>query len=57
MEKDKEDIFKAILDCAFEVHSNFGPGLLESAYEECLMYELIRLGLKVERQKSTSLNL
>ena len=55
MEKDKEDIFKAILDRAFEVHSNLGPGLLESAYEECLMYELIRAGLKVERQKALPL--
>jgi len=47
----REDIFKLILDCAFKVHSALGPGLLENAYEECLMYELIESGLKVERQK------
>ncbi|MGD9931670.1 MAG: GxxExxY protein [Mangrovibacterium sp.] len=48
---DREDIFKLILDCAFQVHTSLGPGLLENAYEECLMYELIQSGLKVERQK------
>ncbi|WP_053186526.1 GxxExxY protein [Sunxiuqinia dokdonensis] len=47
----REDIFKLILDCAFKVHSALGPGLLENAYEECMMYELIESGLKVERQK------
>ena len=55
MEKGKEDIFKAMLDCAFEVHSNLGPGLLENAYEECLMDELTRTGLYVERQKALPL--
>lgn len=34
-----------------KVHSNLGPGLLESAYEACLYYELTKEGLKVERQK------
>lgn len=46
-----EDIFKLILNCAFKVHSALGPGLLENAYEECLMYELMESGLKAERQK------
>lgn len=40
-----------ILKCAFKVHSELGPGLLESAYEECLYFELIQSGLKVEKQK------
>ena len=40
-----------ILKCAFTVHSSLGPGLLESAYEACLYYELKQAGLKVERQK------
>lgn len=40
-----------ILKCAYKVHSELGPGLLESAYEECLYYELILSGLKVEKQK------
>ena len=40
-----------IISCAIEVHKALGPGLLESAYEECLAYELRNAGLKVERQK------
>ncbi len=48
---DKEEIFKKILDCSFNVHSGLGPGLLESAYEECLFFELTNCGLKVEKQK------
>ena len=44
-----------ILKCAFNVHSALGPGLLESAYEACLYYELQQTGLKVERQKSLPL--
>ncbi|MHC1708544.1 MAG: GxxExxY protein [Bacteroidales bacterium] len=47
----EEEIFKKILDSAFTVHSILGPGLLESAYEECLSFELKSLGLKTERQK------
>jgi GxxExxY protein len=35
-----EEIFKMVLDCSFRVHSGLGPGLLESAYEECLFYEI-----------------
>lgn len=48
---DIEEVFKKVLDCSFEVHTALGPGLLESAYEECLFYELINAGLKVEKQK------
>ncbi|MGE5426616.1 MAG: GxxExxY protein [Methylococcaceae bacterium] len=40
-----------ILRCAYSVHSPLGPGLLESAYEECLYYELKQVGLLVEKQK------
>lgn len=39
-----------IIGCAIEVHKGIGPGLLESAYEECLCYELAQNGLKFERQ-------
>lgn len=46
-----ENIFKKVLDCCFKVHTALGPGLLESAYVECLYYELIQSGLKVEKQK------
>jgi len=44
-----------ILKCAYSVHSALGPGLLESAYEECLYYELQQVGLMVEKQKSLPL--
>ena len=44
-----------ILKCAFKVHTELGPGLLESAYEECLFYELQQAGLKVEKQKALPL--
>ena len=48
---DIEKIFKTVLDCSFKVHSALGPGLLESAYEACLYYELLQSGFKVEKQK------
>ena len=41
-----------IIGCAIEVHKGIGPGLLESAYEECLCYELSQAGLSFERQVS-----
>jgi GxxExxY protein len=44
-------ITEKIIGCAIEVHRILGPGLLESAYEECIAYELKQIGLKVERQK------
>ncbi len=45
-----ERIGRIILDCAFEVHKELGPGLLESIYEECLCEEIRNKGLKVENQ-------
>jgi GxxExxY protein len=45
-----EKFGKIILDCAFEVHKELGPGFLESDYEECLVLELKNKGLKVENQ-------
>ena len=41
-----------IIGSAIEVHRSLGPGLLESAYETCLAYELGERGFNVERQKS-----
>ena len=41
-----------IIGCAYKVHSELGPGLLESTYEVCLEYELLKAGLRVERQKA-----
>lgn len=52
---DREDVFRKVLDCAFNVHTALGPGLFESAYEECLFYELKKAGLKVEKQKTLPL--
>jgi GxxExxY protein len=45
------DITGAIITAAMKVHTVLGPGLLESAYEACLAYELEKMGLRVERQK------
>jgi len=45
-----------IIGAAIEVHKALGPGLLESAYEECLCQELTLRGYKFERQKPLPLN-
>ncbi len=37
---------KIVFDCALKVHQSLGPGLLESAYEECLFYELKKTAIK-----------
>ena len=47
------EITSTIIGCAIEVHRNLGPGLLESAYEECLAYELYKKGLMIKRQQPT----
>jgi GxxExxY protein len=44
-------ISSAIIGCAIEVHKVLGPGLLESAYHECLCYELHKHGLFIEKEK------
>jgi GxxExxY protein len=46
-----EELTGSILRCAYKVHSALGPGLLESAYEECLYYELDKIGLTALKQK------
>ena len=51
----ENEISKVIFDCALNVHKSLGPGLLESAYEECLFYELKKSGLNVEKQKALPL--
>ena len=47
----ENEISKIVFDCALKVHKSLGPGLLESAYEECLFYELKKTNLIVEKQK------
>lgn len=44
------NLTEKIIGCAIEVHRVIGPGLLESAYEECLCYELSQAGIRFERQ-------
>jgi len=45
-----EELTEKIIGAAIEVHKALGPGLLESAYEECRCYQLAQRGLAVERQ-------
>ena len=51
----EQEISKLVFDSALKVHKILGPGLLESAYEECLFYELKNSNLKVEKQKALPL--
>ena len=51
----EQEISKLVFDSALKVHKILGPGLLESAYEECLFYELKKSNLKVEKQKALPL--
>lgn len=46
-----EELTSSILRCAYKVHTALGPGLLESAYEECLHYELDKSGILSIKQK------
>lgn len=46
---------QTIISCAIAVHHELGPGMLESAYEACLAFELLDRGLFVERQKALPL--
>src|SRR5262245_24207952 len=47
----ENELSEIIIGNAMKVHSKLGPGLLESAYEACLAYELSKAGLHFERQK------
>ena len=46
------NITDKIISAAIAVHRELGPGLLESAYEACLVYELVQRGLSIEQQKT-----
>ena len=50
-----EEVAKLIVDSAIKVHRALGPGLLESAYQECLAYELRKHGLRVDCEVSLPL--
>jgi GxxExxY protein len=47
----ENELSNIIIGCAIEVHKHLGPGLLESAYRECLYHELTNAGLCVKREK------
>ena len=47
----ENELSKVIVDISYKIHTRLGPGLLESVYEAILYHELIKKGLKVERQK------
>ena len=47
----ENELSKFIIGCAIAVHKQLGPGLLESAYQECLYYELKIHGMKVAKEK------
>jgi GxxExxY protein len=47
----ENEISNIVIGKAIEVHKSLGPGLLESAYQECLFYELSEMSLKVEKEK------
>lgn len=51
-----KELSEGILGCAIEVHKRLGPGLLESAYETCLAYELEHAGFRIDRQKPMPLH-
>jgi GxxExxY protein len=49
------EITETIIGAAIAVHRDLGPGLLESAYKSCLLYELVQRGLRVETEKAMSI--
>jgi len=50
------ELTERVIGACIEIHRALGPGLLESAYEECLCYELSQAGMKFERQKPLPVN-
>ncbi|MEI8058973.1 MAG: GxxExxY protein [Ferruginibacter sp.] len=51
----ENELSKIVFECGLKVHKALGPGLLESAYEECLFYELFKANVHVEKQKGLPL--
>jgi GxxExxY protein len=50
LEAERDPLTERIIGAAIEIHRALGPGLLESAYEICLAYDLAQMGLEVQRQ-------
>ncbi len=55
MQNKENEVAKDIVDAAFHIHVELGPGLLESVYEKILSYELEKRGHKVEKQAAISI--
>jgi GxxExxY protein len=55
MNMSENELSKIVFECGLKVHKALGPGLLESAYEECLYYELIKHNIYIEKQKGLPL--
>jgi GxxExxY protein len=51
----ENEIAKIVFELGLKVHRMLGPGLLESSYEECMRYEINKIGLYVEKQKALPL--
>lgn len=51
----ENELTEITIGCAIKLHRKLGPGLLKSAYEECLYCELVKSGLNVEKQKGLPL--
>ena len=51
----ENELSHIIIGLAIDIHSSLGPGLLESAYQECLFYKLNKEGFKVEKEKTMPL--
>jgi GxxExxY protein len=47
----ENELSNIVIGYAIEVHKNLGPGLLESVYQKCLLFELMNAGLEVEKEK------
>ena len=51
----ENELSHIVIGLAIDIHSSLGPGLLESAYQECLFYKLNKEGFKVEKEKTMPL--
>ncbi|GHU75818.1 hypothetical protein FACS189461_2630 [Spirochaetia bacterium] len=51
----EDELSNKVIGLAIEVHTTLGPGLLESAYKECLFYKIQKAGLFVEKEKAVPL--
>lgn len=52
----ENEIAKIVVDCAYKIHTRLGPGLLESAYQAILIYELVHLKLSVDSEIGMPIN-